>query len=147
MLCHGLCLALLVQAAGPSAAARHFDVIAAFEPAKRSGGGAAVAVTFRALDPDVKVNETPAPRLKLDLAQAVLEDRQPQAPAHAPDFDPLTAHYLDIRKPVLFPVAVTKAAPAGQHELKANVVFFYCSTREAWCRRGSADVLISVTVR
>ncbi len=149
MLRSGWLLGLLVfgGSVGLSAAVRHFDVMAAFEPAKNAGGEAAIAVTFRALDPDVKVNETPAPRLKLDLTQAVLEDRQPKAPAAVPDFDPLTARYLDIGKPVRFPVAVLKTVPAGPHEVKASVVYFYCSTREAWCRRGSVDVLIPVTVR
>jgi hypothetical protein len=127
--------------------ARHFDVIAAFEPPKKAGGEGAVAVTFQALDPDLKVNETPAPRLRLDLAQAVLEDREPPAPASPPDFDPARVHYLDLDKPVRFRVAVSKQAPRGQHDVKASVVFFYCSTREAWCRRGSVDVLIPVTVR
>jgi len=139
----GWLLALLALAPSP----RHFDVMATFEPAKKAGGEGAVAVTFRALDPDVKVNETPAPRLKLDLMQTVLEDRQPQAPAQLPDFDPLTARYLDTSKPVRFPATVSSSAPSGQHEVKANVVYFYCSTREAWCRRGSVDVLIPVTVR
>ena len=139
----GWLLGLLALA--PSA--RHFDVIATFEPAKKARGEGAIAVTFRALDPDVKVNETPAPRLKLDLTQTVLEDRQPQAPTQVPDFDPLTARYLDTSKPVRFPVAISGRAPSGQHEVKANVVYFYCSTREAWCRRGSVDVLIPVTVR
>jgi hypothetical protein len=139
----GWLLALLALAP----AARHFDVMATFEPAKQAGGEGAVAVTFRALDPDVKVNETPAPRLKLDLTQTVLEDRQPQAPAQVPDFDPLTARYLDTSKPVRFPATISRSAPSGQHEVKANVVYFYCSTREAWCRRGSVDVLIPVTVR
>jgi hypothetical protein len=139
----GWLLALLALA--PSA--RHFDVIATFEPGKKPGAEGAIAVTFRALDPDVKVNETPAPRLKLDLTQTVLEDRQPQAPAQVPDFDPLTARYLDTSKPVRFRAAISGSAPSGQHEVKANVVYFYCSTREAWCRRGSVDVLIPVTVR
>ena len=147
MVRHGLFVALLAQSVGLSAAARHFDVIATFEPAKKAGGEGAIAVTFRALDPDVKVNETPAPRLKLDLAQTLLEDRQPQAPPHVPDFDPATARYLDTSQPLRFPVAVSRAATSGAHEVKANLVYFYCSTREAWCRRGSAELLIPVTVR
>jgi hypothetical protein len=106
-----------------------------------------VAVTFRALDPDLKVNETPAPRLKLDLAQAVLVDRQAPAPAEVPDYDPLAARYLDTAKPVLFPVAVAPKAPRGTHEVAGSVVFFYCSIREAWCRRGSVDFTIPVPVR
>jgi hypothetical protein len=143
MVRHSLLVAILALA--PSS--RHFDVMAAFEPAKRQGGEGAVAVTFRALDPDVKLNETPAPRLKLDLDQMVLEDRQPPAPSLVPDFDPLKARYLDTHEPVRFPVALAKTAPRGQHEVKASVVYFYCSTREAWCRRGSVELLIPVTVR
>lgn len=139
----GWLLALLLL----SPSSRHFDVIAVFEPAKKAGGEGAIAVTFRALDPDVKVNETPAPRLKLDLAQTVLEDRQPPAPPSVPDFDPATARYLDISRPVRFKAALSKTAPSGQHDVKASVVYFYCSTREAWCRRGSVDVLVPVTVR
>jgi hypothetical protein len=140
-------MALLAQAIGVPSGARHFDVIAVFEPAKKPGGEGAIAVTFRALDPDVKVNETPAPRLKLDLAQTVLEDRQPEAPPSVPDFDPATVHYLDINRPVRFPAAISRTAAGGQHEVKATLVYFYCSTREAWCRRGSVDLLVPVTVR
>jgi hypothetical protein len=129
------------------ASARHFDVAASFEPSRKAGAPAAVAVSFRALDPDVKVNESPAPRLKLDIAQAVLVDKQAPAPAQVPDYDPLTARYLDTRHPVLFPVAIAPGAPKGEHAVKASVVYFYCSTREAWCRRGSVEVEIPVTVR
>jgi hypothetical protein len=127
-------------------ATRHFDVVAAFEPAAR-GRDAAVAVSFHALDPDVEVNETPAPRLQLDIAQTLLEDLQPPPATAAPDYDPLTSHYLDLSQPVRFKVALSRSATKGQHEVKANVVFFYCSTREAWCRRGSAELLIPVKVR
>jgi hypothetical protein len=140
-------LVAFVPALGLAAPARHFDVSAAFATAKTPSADAAVAVTFRALDPDVKVNETPAPRLKLDLGQTVLVDRQTPAPSQVPDYDPLTARYLDTARPVLFPVAIAPTVPKGEHEVKATVVYFYCSTREAWCRRGVADVLVPVTVR
>ena len=147
MLRHGLFMVLLAQALGAASSARHFDVVAVYEPAKKKGGDGAIAVTFRALDPDVNINETPAPRLKLDLAQTVLVDRQTKAPPSVPDFDPATVHYLDISRPVRFPAALSGSAARGQHDVKANVVYFYCSTREAWCRRGSVDVLVPVTVR
>ena len=54
----------------------HFDVAASYE-ARRDGGGE-VAVRFTAKDPDVKINEAPAPRLKLEEGPAAL------APAAAP---------------------------------------------------------------
>jgi hypothetical protein len=140
-------LVCLAPAVVLAASARHFDLAASFDPPKKPAGFGSVAVTFRPLDPDVRVNETPAPRLKLDLDQTVLVDKQAPASGRAPDYDPLTARYLDTTRPVLFPVAIAPTAPPGSHSVKATVVYFYCSTREAWCRRGSADVLIPVTVR
>lgn len=130
-----------------AAPVRHFEVTPSFVPPKKAGGDGSVAVTFRPLDQDLRVNESPAPRLKLDLAQAVLIDRQSPAPAGVPDFDPLTARYLDLVKPVLFPVAVAPTAPKGEQLVKGSVVFFYCSKREAWCRRGTTEIEIPVTVR
>jgi len=141
MIRKALLLALL-PAAAQAASARHFEVTAAFVPAKKASGSAAVVVTFRPLAPDVRVNETPAPRLRLDLTQTVLVDRQAPPSSQVPDYDPLSARYLDITRPVSFPVGIAPTAPKGTHEVKASVVYFYCSTREAWCRRGTADVLI-----
>ena len=135
-------LPTLLQAAVP-----HFEVAAAFVPAKKPGANASVAVTFQPLDPDVRVNESPPPRLKLDLLQAVLLDRQPPAPSNVPDYDPSTAKYLDLARPVLFPVTLAKGAAKGDHVVKGSVVFFYCSQRENWCRRGTAEIEIPVTVR
>ncbi|HSD26171.1 MAG TPA: hypothetical protein VLL75_02655 [Vicinamibacteria bacterium] len=140
-------LVALAPVAMLAAPARHFEVTAAFTAPRTGAADGAVAVTFQALDPDLRVNETPAPRLKLDLAQAVLVDKQTPPASQVPDYDPLTARYLDPAKPVLFPVAIAPTAPRGSHEVKASVVFFYCSTREAWCRRGTADISIPVTVR
>ncbi len=140
-------LLLLLPTIAVASALRHFEVMASFVPAKKAGANAKVAVTFQALDPDLRLNENPAPRLKLDLAQAVLVDKQPPAPARPPDYDPLVASYLDLSKPVLFPVAIAPTAPKGEQHVKATVVFFYCSQREAWCRRGTADVDIPVKVR
>jgi hypothetical protein len=138
---------VLLASAASAAPPRHFEVAASFVPAKNAGADAGVAVSFRPLDPDVRVNESPAPRLKLDLAQTVLVDRQPPAPSGVPDFDPLTARYLDTSKPVVFPVALAPTAARGQQFVKGSVVYFYCSKREAWCRRGTAEVEIPVEVR
>jgi hypothetical protein len=140
-------LLTLVPAVVQAAPLRHFDVAASFVAPKRAGGSGSVDVSFRALDPDVHVNESPAPRLRLDLAQTVLLDRQPPAPSQVPDFDPLTARYLDLAKPVHFAVAIAPTAPRGEQLVKASVVFFYCSQREAWCRRGTAELEIPVSVR
>lgn len=133
----GLPLALLGAAPGGSP---HFDVSASFlAPAKR-GGAASVAVTFVARDPDVNVNEDPPPRLKLDPSQRVLVDRQAPATTKPPAADDDHPRYLDLEHPVLFPVGIAPGAPKGSQAVKATVVYFYCSKREGWCRRGTAEV-------
>jgi len=141
-------LALLLVMALPTAVAaapQHFDLLASFEPPEKPGEDAAVAVRFRTLDPDLRLNETPAPRLKLDLTEPVLLDRQPPAPRRVPDYDPLTAKYIDLAEPVRFPVAVAPTAPGGVQRVEAKVVYFYCSIREAWCRRATAKIDFTVT--
>jgi hypothetical protein len=137
---------VLLPAAALAGPLQHFEVTASFTPPKKAGGIGAVAVTFRALDPDVRVNESPAPRLKLDILQAVLVDKQPPASEGVPAYDPSNVRYLDLAKPVLFPVAVFPKAPRGENLVPASVVFFYCSEREDWCRRGTAEVEIPVKV-
>lgn len=139
-----VCAFVFAVAAGE--APRHFDVAASFVPPKEPGGKGAVSVLFSPTDPDVHINEEPAPRLKLDPGQVVLVDRQTPAPAHAADFDPEKARYLDLAKPLRFPVAIAPKAPKGKQEATAKVVYFYCSKREGWCRRGTADVEFTVEV-
>jgi hypothetical protein len=143
---HKSLLLALLPATALAGPLRHFEVTASFTPPKKASGVGAVAVTFHALDPDLRINEVPAPRLKLDLLQTVLEDRQPPASGEAPAYDPLTAKYLDLAKPILFPAAVAAVAPRGENLVPATVVFFYCSQREDWCRRGSAEIEIPVRV-
>ena len=57
----------------------------------------------------------------------------------APKLDP-----ADLAKPLRFPVAIAPKAPKGRQELTAKVVYFYCSKREGWCRRGTAEVEFTV---
>jgi hypothetical protein len=136
---------VLLLAAGPTGP-RHFDLIGSYVPPQRAGENGAIAVSFSALDPDVHINEEPAPRLKLDLDQAALVDKQPPPPKSVPTYDVETARYLDLAKPVRFPVAIAPKAPKGRQPVKASVIYFYCSQREGWCRRGTADVEVTVDV-
>jgi hypothetical protein len=138
----------LAGAAGLLAAPpTHFDLSAVFLPAAKPGADAMIAVTFLPRDPQILVNEEPAPRLKLDPEQAVLVDKQPARDAGAaPAFDPARAKSLDPMVPVRFPVALAPKAPKGSHDLKASVTYFYCSKKEGWCRKATADVTVSVRV-
>src|SRR5713226_4063609 len=78
----------------------HFAITAQFRPGKTAGAGE-VAVTFAPKDPDVKINVTPPPRLKLDEGQKVLAEKVAPKHAGAPD-----EKYLDLTFPVVFPVSV-----------------------------------------
>ena len=127
-------------------APQHFTLSAAYQaPAKASGNGA-IAVTFVATDPDVHINEAPAPRIKLDPAQNVLVDKQAPVPERVEAFDPDNAKYIDLSLPVAFPVAIAKGAPKGAQSVTATVTYFYCSKRAGWCRKGTTDVDVSVNL-
>jgi hypothetical protein len=140
-----LVLLALVAGGGPpetgspleAGSSPHFDVAAEFHSGKSAGTGE-VAVTFTAKDPDVRINTVPPPRLKLDEGQKVLAEKPAPKPAGPP-----AEKYLDTTFPVVFPVAVVGAA-RGERTVKGAVTYFYCSHREGWCRKGTADVDIAV---
>ena len=119
----------------------HFDVTATFNPARRKAL-AEVAVQFVARDPEVKINEVPAPRLKLDAGPATVIPPATPARVGAPG----AAHYLDLTLPVTFPVTLAPGTPRGTHELAGTVTYFYCSKREGWCRKGTTDVAFPIAV-
>ena len=121
------------------------DVSATFVPAGK-GTQPAISVVLQPRDPAVHVNEAPGPRLKLDPAQAVLVDKQGPAPKGVV-YDPATAKYLDPAIPVMFPVAVAPGAGKGVQGVKASVTYFYCSKTEGWCRKGTTEVEVPVTVK
>lgn len=142
-----LCVAaatLLPALAWAGASQPHFTVEAHFIPAKKPAAESAIAVSFKALNPDVRINEEPAPRLKLDPQQRVLDYKAPAGPMAPPNFDPAFAKYLDLGKPVSFPVSRAAQAAPGPQPVKGNVVFFYCSKKEGWCKKGSSDFEVTV---
>ena len=123
-----------------AATSPHFAITAQFRPGKTSAAGE-VAVTFTPKDPDVKLNAVPPPRLKLDEGQKLLAEKTAPRRAGAPD-----EKYLDLTFPVVFPVSVLGAVPAAQ-TVKGSLTYYYCSHREGWCRKGTADVEIPVKAR
>ena len=138
--------ALVVLApAAALAVGDHFAVSAAYMSPARPRTNATVAVTFVPADPDVRINQEPAPRLKLDAEQSVLVDRQaPPAPHKGESTG--EPKYLDTSLPVAFPVALNPKAPKGEQPVKATVTYFYCSKREGWCKKGTSEVAFTVAV-
>lgn len=121
----------------------HFEVAAAFTPKGKAQGE--VAVTFTPKDPDVHINQTPPPRLKLEPGQ-VLQEATPAAAAPAKGTAAPDGQYLDTAWPVVFPVAVGNPASAGRQTVKGTVTYFYCSKREGWCRKGTAPLEFPVSL-
>lgn len=139
-------LLALVAVPGLAGAPQHFSLTAAYVAAVKPGASGAIAVTFVGHDPDVHINEEPAPRLRLDPEQKVLLDKQLPAPSRGTAFDPANAKYLDLSAPVTFPIALAPGSPKGLHDVAATVTYFYCSKREGWCRKGTTDVSVPVNV-
>jgi len=140
-----LLLSLVPVALAAAPRPQHFELSAAFDPPRKPASTGALAVSFRALDPDVRVNESPAPRIKLASAE-VLVDKQPEATDKIAPYDPETAAYLDLALPVYFPVAFAKSAPKGTHQVPVTLTYFYCSKRAGWCRKGTAELTVAVNV-
>jgi len=132
-----------MQATAPGAGLVAVD--AAFVPA-RAGAPSSVAVTFTPHDPDVRVNQEPAPRLKLDPDQRVLDYRPPSSHPRRGTAGTDTPHYLEPAIPYAFAVTLKPGAPKGEHRVKASVVYFYCSKSAGWCRKGTGEVDVPVTV-
>jgi hypothetical protein len=139
-------LLTLLPAVVLAGGATHFDLQATFVPPPKAKTEAAIAVFFTAKNADVRVNEDPAPRIKLDQAQTVLV-ANPSPKAEPPPAEPGTTRYLDLTAPVRFPVTLGTGATKGTHLVKASVSYFYCSKREGWCRKGTSEVEIPVLVR
>jgi hypothetical protein len=127
--------------------ADYVSVRALFEPPAAGGADAAIVVTLTPKQADIRVNENPAPRLRLAEGQSILFDRQPPASRPRPVVDPTQAKYLDPSQPLRFAVAVAPKAPKGQADVAATLTFFYCSKGGGWCRKGTADVTVKVDVR
>ena len=137
---------LMAGALFESAPKPHFDVTASFIPARRHEPGE-VAIQFVAKDPDVKINEVPAPRLKLEAGPAtVAVPVRPAAKALGGPAGVEPGHYLDLTLPVTFPVTLAPGTPRGSHDIKGTVTYFYCSKREGWCRKGTAEVAFPIAV-
>jgi hypothetical protein len=123
----------------------HFDVTATFNAPRRDAPGE-VAIQFVARDPDVKVNEIPAPRLKLESGPATVSVPARSVPARGDAAGSAPGRYLDLTLPVTFPVTLAPGTPAGSHPARGTVTYFYCSKREGWCRKGTADVAFAIAV-
>jgi len=136
----------LVPAVAFAAGTPYFTLSATFSAPAKAGADGSVAVTFTPRDPDVKINQEPPPRLKLEAGQRVLVDKQPAPPSRIAPFDPETARYLDPSSPVLFAVSLAPGAQKGPQLVKASVTYFFCSKREGWCRKGTEEIEVPLTV-
>jgi hypothetical protein len=139
-----LALALTLFAALQAGSAKHVDVLATYV-APEAGRPPAVSVTLLPTDPDIHVNENPAPRLELEAGQTVLVYEPPKADK-AGLVDPEKPRYLDPQVPVRFDVTLAKDVPKGSHVVKAKLTYFYCSKRKGWCRKGTEDLELTVAV-
>ena len=122
----------------------HFEVSAAFEAPARKGAPASLVFEFKRKDPDVNINEEPAPRVKFAEGAALVAPAPAKGPLAIPD--PANAHYIDLAKPLRIPVTLSPGAAKGMTTVRTTLSYFYCSKRENWCRKGTADFDLDVLV-
>ena len=121
---------------------QHFDVTGAYEAPAKKGALGHVVFEFRQKDPNVYINEEPAPRIKFAAGSPLVAPPPPKSSGVIPD--PATAKYLDLAKPVRFAVTSAADAAKGLSRVKTSLSYFYCSKRENWCRKGTADFDLAV---
>jgi hypothetical protein len=142
----GITVLAALALGGGSARADRVSVTASYVPPPKAGANGAVSVTFATGDPDVRVNRDPAPRLTLDADQRVLVDKQPPRARRGGSADVEAAGFFEPGTAVTFPVALGPAAKSGRHDVDGVVTYFYCSKRDGWCRKGTAEIDIPVSV-
>jgi hypothetical protein len=117
------------------ASADHVDVQAEL---RKGRSGPEVAVTFAPRSHDIKVNQTPAPKLVLDPSQKLVS-LKPTRPEKKDG-------YLDTTFPIVFPAEVASEA-RGAEAVKGTLTYYYCSKAEGWCRKGTRELEVPVTAR
>lgn len=144
-LIQALMLAGAVQMTPQAMPSPHFDVTAGYEAPVKKGAPAHIVFEFKKKDPDVNINEEPAPRLKFAAGSPLVAPAPPKSSGAIPD--PATAHYIDISKPVRIQVTQAPDATKGLSTVKTSLSYFYCSKRENWCRKGTADFDLAVVLQ
>lgn len=122
----------------------HFDVTGAYEAPTKKGAPGNLVFEFRKKDPDVNINEEPAPRVKFAAGAPLVAPPPPKSSGAIPD--PATARYLDLAKPVRIPVTTAPGSAKGTSTVRTTLSYFYCSKRENWCRKGTADFDLAVVL-
>lgn len=123
---------------------QHFEVTAAYEAPAKKGATANLLFQFKQKDPDVYINEEPAPRIKFAAGAPLVAPPPPKSSGVIPD--PANVKYLDLAKPVRFAVTPATDAAKGMSRVKTTLSYFYCSKRENWCRKGTADFDLAVVL-
>lgn len=148
MIAIGFVSAMLLQGAlqmTPSLLpSQHFDVTAAYEAPAHKGASGSLVFEFKKKDPDVNINEEPAPRIKFAAGAPLLAPPPAKGSGLLPD--PANAKYLDLGKPVRFTVTRAPGAIKGLTSVKTTLSYFYCSKRENWCRKGTADFDLAIVL-
>ena len=103
------------------------------------GGIAEIRVRFTPAD-DIHVNVDPPVAVRLDSSAAW---RTAGAPVASVD---TRTGFLDASLPIRQPVALDPGAARGETTLKGEVIFYYCSDTEGWCRRAVAPFALAVRV-
>jgi hypothetical protein len=89
---------------------------------------------------DIHVNADPPVAVRLDSSAAWRMEGAPLAAVDA------RTGFLDTSLPVRQPLALARSAPRGETTLKGEVIFYYCSDTEGWCRRAVAPFALAVRV-
>lgn len=138
-------LAFLLGFVGPPAAAGPSDtsfvaVEVRFEPSTVAPGGrGTVEIRFVPAD-DIHINADPPLAVRLDASPLHLSGGRLEVKTGGDE------SYVDTAVPVRHEVLIAPDAVAGRATLTGEVVYYYCSDLEGWCRRAAREFSLPVLV-
>ena len=96
----------------------------------------------------IKINRYPRIRLRVPGVSGLVEPIEVSlGNPNPPHPDALESNYFGDPEPVRLELRLDRSAPAGRHEIGAEVKYFYCVAESGYCAPKTAEIRIPVTVR
>jgi hypothetical protein len=126
------------RSAGPDTTFVRVDVRWA-QASVQPGGGAIIEVLFTPAD-DIHINGDPPVRVVIGTPGACVIQGAPRTAVHE------KTGFLDSAVPVRQAVVFADSLPTGEAVVNGDVVYYYCSDAEGWCRRAVREFSLPVRI-
>lgn len=117
----------------------HVDVAVSESPLK-PGQQAELRLMFTPAD-GIHVTIDPPVEIKIEPKRIFLLNGESTRPVDK------SSGYLSSAEPVIQRFSLSRKVQPGKHVLKANIVYYFCSDDEGWCRKFTMPVELNLMVK